>query len=174
MPDAAAVVSAMVTVVCGGDSVDRPDWVPLTRGMSVEWHPKPSLLIMVFVPGESVLSGFSLMLLICLSCISYIAVWGISGRAWHGGGLSQSSASTSRVTRPGVRHWFFCRFNRAFFAHFIRFLFPPEFSFLLATNISYNFTVAADTLLTNCGCAFPLLSEPFRSRMRRSLRSLCS
>ena len=41
---------------------------------------------------------------------------------------------------------FFAGVAGAFYAHFIRFLFPPEFGFLLATNILvYNFVGAAGT-----------------------------
>jgi branched-chain amino acid transport system permease protein len=49
---------------------------------------------------------------------------------------------------------FFAGVAGAFYAHFIRFLFPSEFGFLLATNLLiYNFV----------GAAFlSLLSEPFR------------
>jgi len=60
---------------------------------------------------------------------------------------------------------FFAGVAGAFYAHFIRFLFPPEFGFLLATNIPiYNFVggrghVAGPIV----GAAFlSLLSEPFR------------
>jgi len=53
----------------------------------------------------------------------------------------------------------------AYYAHFIRFLFPPEFSFLMATNILvYNFVGGKGSLLGPIvGAVFlSLLSEPFR------------
>jgi branched-chain amino acid transport system permease protein len=53
----------------------------------------------------------------------------------------------------------------AFYAHFIRFLFPPEFSFLMATNILvYNFVGGRGHFVGPIvGATFlSLLSEPFR------------
>ena len=53
----------------------------------------------------------------------------------------------------------------AFYAHFIRFLFPPEFSFLMATNILvYNFVGGKGSFVGPIvGAVFlSLLSEPFR------------
>ena len=53
----------------------------------------------------------------------------------------------------------------AFYAHFIRFLFPPEFGFLVATNIVvYNFVGGRGHFVGPIvGAVFlSLLSEPFR------------
>ena len=53
----------------------------------------------------------------------------------------------------------------AFYAHFIRFLFPPEFGFLMATNILvYNFVGGRGHFVGPIvGAIFlSLLSEPFR------------
>jgi branched-chain amino acid transport system permease protein len=60
---------------------------------------------------------------------------------------------------------FFAGVAGAFYAHFIRFLFPPEFGFLLATNILiYNFVGGRGHFAGPIvGAAFlSLLSEPFR------------
>ena len=60
---------------------------------------------------------------------------------------------------------FFAGAAGAFYAHFIRFLFPPEFGFLLATNILiYNFVGGRGHFAGPIvGAAFlSLLSEPFR------------
>src|SRR5437773_1892930 len=60
---------------------------------------------------------------------------------------------------------FFAGVGGAFYAHFIRFLFPPEFGFLLATNILvYNFVGGRGHFAGPVvGAVFlSLLSEPFR------------
>jgi branched-chain amino acid transport system permease protein len=60
---------------------------------------------------------------------------------------------------------FFAGMAGAFYAHFIRFLFPPEFGFLMATNILvYNFVGGRGHFVGPIvGAIFlSLLSEPFR------------
>jgi len=60
---------------------------------------------------------------------------------------------------------FFAGVAGAFYAHFIRFLFPPEFGFLMATNILvYNYVGGRGQLRGPIvGAVFlSLLSEPFR------------
>jgi branched-chain amino acid transport system permease protein len=60
---------------------------------------------------------------------------------------------------------FFAGVAGAFYAHFIRFLSPPEFGFLLATNILvYNFVGGRGHFVGPIvGAVFlSLLSEPFR------------
>jgi branched-chain amino acid transport system permease protein len=60
---------------------------------------------------------------------------------------------------------FFAGVAGAFYAHFIRFLFPPEFGFLVATNILvYNFVGGRGHFVGPIvGATFlSLLSEPFR------------
>ncbi len=60
---------------------------------------------------------------------------------------------------------FFAGVAGAFYAHFIRFLFPPEFSFLMATNILvYNYVGGKGSFAGPIVGAFflSLLSEPFR------------
>ena len=60
---------------------------------------------------------------------------------------------------------FFAGVAGAFYAHFIRFLFPPEFGFLVATNILvYNFVGGRGHFVGPIvGAVFlTLLSEPFR------------
>src|SRR2546422_352167 len=60
---------------------------------------------------------------------------------------------------------FFAGVAGAFYAHFIRFLFPPEFGFLMATNILvYNYVGGRGHFAGPIvGAAFlSLLSEPFR------------
>jgi branched-chain amino acid transport system permease protein len=60
---------------------------------------------------------------------------------------------------------FFAGIAGAFYAHFIRFLFPPEFGFLMATNILvYNYVGGRGHFVGPIvGATFlSLLSEPFR------------
>jgi branched-chain amino acid transport system permease protein len=60
---------------------------------------------------------------------------------------------------------FFAGVAGAFYAHFVRFLFPPEFGFLMATNILvYNFVGGRGHFVGPIvGAIFlSLLSEPFR------------
>jgi branched-chain amino acid transport system permease protein len=60
---------------------------------------------------------------------------------------------------------FFAGVAGAFYAHFVRFLFPPEFGFLMATNILvYNFVGGRGHFAGPIvGAVFlSLLSEPFR------------
>ena len=60
---------------------------------------------------------------------------------------------------------FFAGVAGAYYAHFIRFLFPPEFGFLMATNILvYNFVGGRGHFAGPIvGAVFlSLLSEPFR------------
>src|SRR6185295_14759677 len=60
---------------------------------------------------------------------------------------------------------FFAGVAGAFYAHFIRFLFPPEFGFLVATNILvYNYVGGRGHFVgAIVGAIFlSLLSEPFR------------
>lgn len=146
-------------------------WVPLTRGMSgLSGIPKPSLLGMVLVSKTSqfyLALGLMLLILFILYKLEYSRL----GYIWKSIGMAENLSQSLGInvahykTLAFVIGCFFAGTAGAFFAHFIRFLFPPEFSFLLATNILvYNFVGGRGHFLGPIvGAAFlTLLSEPFR------------
>jgi branched-chain amino acid transport system permease protein len=146
-------------------------WVPLTQGMSgLKGIPKPSLLGMVLTTKTSqyyLALGLMVLVLLILAKLEYSRL----GLIWRSIGMADNLAQALGVevayykTLAFMIGCFFAGVAGAFFAHFVRFLFPPEFSFLMATNILvYNFVggrshfwgpVVGATFLT-------LLSEPFR------------
>ena len=93
------------------------------------------------------------------------------GLVWKSIGLADNLAQSLGVNIANYKllaftlGCFFAGVAGAFYAHFIRFLFPPEFGFLLATNILiYNFVGGRGHFAGPIvGAVFlSLLSEPFR------------
>src|SRR5262249_44051827 len=90
---------------------------------------------------------------------------------WKSIGMADNLATALGVNVAGYKllafalGCFFAGVAGAFYAHFIRFLFPPEFSFLMATNILvYNFVGGKGSFVGPImGAIFlSLLSNPFR------------
>jgi len=139
-------------------------WVPLTRGNSgLSGIPKPNLLGMTLVSKSS-----QYYLAVGLTVIALFVLWRLErsrlGLTWRSIGLADNLAQSLGVNIAAHKllafavGCFFAGVAGAFYAHFIRFLFPPEFGFLVATNILvYNFVgpIVGATFLS-------LLSEPFR------------
>jgi branched-chain amino acid transport system permease protein len=146
-------------------------WVSLTRGMSgLSGIPKPSLLGMVFATKTSqyyLALGLMLLILFILYKLEYSRL----GYIWKSIGMAENLSQSLGINVANYKvlgfviGCFFAGVAGAFYAHFIRFLFPPEFSFLLATNILiYNFVGGRGHFVGPIvGAAFlTLLSEPFR------------
>ena len=146
-------------------------WVPLTRGMSgLSGIPKPSLLgITLTTKAEQYYLVFFLMLVILL------VLWRLEssrlGLIWKSIGMADNLAQSLGIDI--AKHkllafalgCFFAGVAGAFYAHFVRFLFPPEFGFLMATNILvYNIVGGRGHFAGPIvGALFlSLLSEPFR------------
>jgi branched-chain amino acid transport system permease protein len=146
-------------------------WVSLTRGMSgLSGIPKPNLLGMTLMTKASqYYLGLALMLIVLL------VLWKLEhsrlGLIWRSIGMADNLAQSLGVDI--ARHkllafmlgCFFAGIAGAFYAHFIRFLFPPEFGFLMATNILvYNYVGGRGHFVgAIVGAIFlSLLSEPFR------------
>jgi branched-chain amino acid transport system permease protein len=146
-------------------------WVPLTRGMSgLSGIPKPTLLGVELVTKTSqyyLALGLLLIILLMLYKLEYSRL----GLIWKSIGMADNLAQSLGVNVAAYKllafalGCFFAGIAGAVFAHFVRFLFPPEFSFLMAVNILvYNYVggrghvvgpIVGATFLT-------LLSEPFR------------
>ena len=153
-------------------------WVPLTHGMSgLSGIPKPNLLGMTLVTKSS---QYYLALFLMLVVLSVL--WKLErsrlGLIWKSIGMADSLAQSLGVDI--ARHkllaftlgCFFAGVAGAFYAHFIRFLFPPEFGFLMATNILvYNFVGGRGQFSGPIvGAVFlSLLSEPFRGSAYETL-----
>jgi branched-chain amino acid transport system permease protein len=146
-------------------------WVPLTRGMSgLSGIPKPSLLGMVLVTKTSqfyLALGLMLLILFILYTLEYSRL----GYIWKSIGMAENLSQSLGINVANYKilafvvGCFFAGVAGAFYAHFIRFLFPPEFSFLMATNILiYNYVGGRGHFVGPIvGAAFlTLLSEPFR------------
>jgi branched-chain amino acid transport system permease protein len=146
-------------------------WVPLTRGNSgLSGIPKPNLL------GITLLSKSSqYYLAVGLTAIALFVLWRLErsrlGLTWRSIGLADNLAQSLGVNIAAHKllafavGCFFAGVAGAFYAHFIRFLFPPEFGFLVATNILvYNFVGGRGHFIGPIvGATFlSLLSEPFR------------
>jgi branched-chain amino acid transport system permease protein len=146
-------------------------WVPLTRGNSgLSAIPKPNLLGITLTtkPGQYYL-------IVGLTAVTLLILWRLErsrlGLTWKSIGLADNLAqslgvniATYKLIAFGVG-CFFAGVAGAFYAHFIRFLFPPEFGFLVATNILvYNFVGGRGHFVGPIvGAVFlSLLSEPFR------------
>jgi branched-chain amino acid transport system permease protein len=146
-------------------------WVPLTRGMSgLSGIPKPSILGMTLTTKTS---QYYLAVFLMLGIL--LVLWKLEysrlGLIWKSIGMADNLAQSLGVNI--AKHkllafalgCFFAGVAGAFYAHFIRFLFPPEFGFLMATNILvYNFVGGRGHFVGPIvGAVFlSLLSEPFR------------
>ncbi len=146
-------------------------WVPLTRGMSgLSGIPKPSILGMTLTTKTS---QYYLAVFLMLGIL--LVLWKLEysrlGLIWKSIGMADNLAQSLGVNI--AKHkllafalgCFFAGVAGAFYAHFIRFLFPPEFGFLMATNILvYNFVGGRGHFVGPIvGAGFlSLLSEPFR------------
>ena len=146
-------------------------WVPLTRGNAgLSGVPKPSILGMTLVTRTSQYY-LALVLMLVVLAILYKLEYSRLGLVWKSIGLADNLAQSLGVN---IAHYkllaftlgcFFAGIAGAFYAHFIRFLFPPEFGFLLATNILiYNYVGGRGHFAGPIvGAVFlSLLSEPFR------------
>jgi branched-chain amino acid transport system permease protein len=146
-------------------------WVPLTRGNSgLSGIPKPNLL------GITLVSKWSqYYLALGLTALALFILWRLErnrlGLTWRSIGLADNLAQSLGVNVAAHKllafavGCFFAGVGGAFYAHFIRFLFPPEFGFLVATNILvYNFVGGRGHFVGPIvGATFlSLLSEPFR------------
>jgi branched-chain amino acid transport system permease protein len=146
-------------------------WVSLTRGMSgLSGIPKPSLLGITLTTKASqyyLVVGLALVILLVLWKLEHSRL----GLIWKSIGMGDNLAQSLGVNI--ARHkllafmlgCFFAGVAGSFYAHFIRFLFPPEFGFLMATNILvYNYVGGRGHFVGPIvGAIFlSLLSEPFR------------
>src|SRR5437773_2811413 len=145
-------------------------WVPLTRGNAGLNVPKPSLLGMSLATRTSQYY-LALVLMLIVLVILYKLERSRLGLVWKSIGMAENLAQSLGVDIANhnllafTLGCFFAGVGGAFYAHFIRFLFPPEFGFLLATNILvYNFVGGRGHFAGPVvGAVFlPLLSEPFR------------
>src|SRR5712691_2355897 len=146
-------------------------WVPLTRGNGgLSGIPKPNILGMTLATKTSqYYLAFFLMLAILL--ILYKLEQSRLGLVWKSIGMADNLAQSLGVNIANYKllaftlGCFFAGVAGAFYAHFIRFLFPPEFGFLLATNILiYNFVGGRGHFAGPIvgAVSLSLLSEPFR------------
>ncbi len=146
-------------------------WVPLTRGMSgLRGIPKPSILGFVLSTKMSqYYLAFVLVVLILL--ILYKLEYGRLGLTWKSIGMADNLSQSLGINVAGYKilsfiiGCFFAGAAGAFYAHFIRFIFPPEFSFLMAVNILvYNYVGGRGHFVGPIiGASFlTLLTEPFR------------
>jgi len=166
------VYFAMVTVaVVEAIRLVAQLWVSLTRGMSgLSAIPKPSIFGVVLTTKASqyylglALTVIVLVVLYRLEHSRLGLIWRSIGQADH---LAQSlGVNVARYKLVAFTvGCFFAGVAGAFYAHFIRFLFPPEFGFLVATNILvYNFVGGRGHFAGPVvGAVFlSLASEPFR------------
>src|SRR5262245_19082958 len=116
-------------------------WVPLTRGNSgLSGIPKPNLLGITLASKPS-----QYYLAVGLTAITLFVLWRLErsrvGLTWRSIGLADNLAQSLGVNIAAHKllafavGGFFAGVAGAFYAAFIRFLFPPEFGFLMATNI---------------------------------------
>src|SRR5258708_2334916 len=145
--------------------------VPLPPGRSgLSGTPKPTRQGMRLVTKPS-----QYYLVLCLMLAILAVLWKLEssrlGLIWKSIGMADNLAQSLGVNI--AKHkllaftlgGFFAGVAGAFYAHFIRFLFPPEFGFLLATNILvYNFVGGRGHFAGPIvGAVFlSLLSQPFR------------
>ena len=145
-------------------------WVPLTRGNAGLTVPKPSLLGITLATRTS-----QYYLALALMVITLFVLWRLErsrlGLIWKSIGMADNLAQSLGVNIARYKllafmsGCFFAGVAGAFYAHFIRFLFPPEFGFLMATNILiYNYVGGRGHFVGPIvGAVFlSLLSEPFR------------
>ena len=146
-------------------------WVPLTRGMSgLSGIPKPSLLGVTLATRASQYY-LALVLMVVILLVLLKLEYSRLGLIWRSIGMADNLAQSLGVNVANYKllafaaGCFFAGVAGAFYAHFIRFLFPPEFGFLMATNILvYNFVGGRGHFVGPIvGAVFlSLLSEPFR------------
>jgi branched-chain amino acid transport system permease protein len=146
-------------------------WVPLTRGMSgLSGIPKPSLLGVTLAARASQYY-LALVLMVVILLVLLKLEYSRLGLIWKSIGMADNLAQSLGVNVANYKllafaaGCFFAGVAGAFYAHFIRFLFPPEFGFLMATNILvYNFVGGRGHFVGPIvGAVFlSLLSEPFR------------
>jgi branched-chain amino acid transport system permease protein len=146
-------------------------WVSLTRGMSgLSGIPKPNLLGTTLTTKAS-----QYYLALGLMLVILAIIWKLErsrlGLIWRSIGGADNLAQSLGVNIAGHKllafmiGCFFAGIAGSFYAHFIRFLFPPEFGFLMATNILvYNYVGGRGHFVgAIVGAVFlSLLSEPFR------------
>jgi branched-chain amino acid transport system permease protein len=146
-------------------------WVSLTRGLSgLAGIPKPSLFGVELTTRPS---QYYLGLALVLLTIVILARLERSrlGLVWKG--LGQADQLAESVGVSALRYKllafaigsFFAGVAGGFFAHYMRFIFPPSFAFILAVDILiYNFVGGKGHIAGPIvGAAFlTLLSEPFR------------
>jgi branched-chain amino acid transport system permease protein len=146
-------------------------WVSLTRGNSgLSGIPKPNLLGMTLTTKAS-----QYYLIVFVTVVALVILWKLErsrlGLTWKSIGMADHLAQSLGVNIANYKllafmvGCFFAGVAGALYAHFIRFLFPPEFGFLVATNILvYNFVGGRDHFVGPIlGAVFlSLLSEPFR------------
>jgi len=146
-------------------------WVSLTRGNSgLSGIPKPNLLGMILTTKAS-----QYYLIVFVTVVALVILWKLErsrlGLTWKSIGMADHLAQSLGVNIANYKllafmvGCFFAGVAGALYAHFIRFLFPPEFGFLVATNILvYNFVGGRDHFVGPIvGAVFlSLLSEPFR------------
>jgi branched-chain amino acid transport system permease protein len=166
------VYFAMVTVaVVEAIRLVAQLWVSLTRGMSgLSGIPKPSLFgVPLTTKASQYYLGLALTTIVLL--ILYTLEYSRLGLIWRSIGMGDQLAQSLGVNVARYKlvaftvGCFFAGVAGAFFAHFIRFLFPPEFGFLMATNILvYNFVGGRGHFAGPIiGAVFlSLASEPFR------------
>src|SRR5499426_1588190 len=146
-------------------------WVSLTRGMSgLSGIPKPSLLRMALTT-ETDQCYLALGLMMVILLILYKLEYSRLGLIWKSIGMADNLALSLGVNVAAYKllafavGCFFAGVAGAFYAHFVRFLFPPTFDFLMATNILvYNYVGGRGHFAGPIvGAIFlSLLSEPFR------------
>ncbi|MBI2562979.1 MAG: branched-chain amino acid ABC transporter permease [candidate division NC10 bacterium] len=146
-------------------------WVPLTRGNSgLSGIPKPSILGMTLATRTSQYY-LAVVLMLVVLLILYKLERSRLGLIWKSIGMADNLAQSLGVNVALHKllafaiGCFFAGVAGAFYAHFIRFLFPPEFGFLMAVNILvYNFVGGRGHFAGPIvGAVFlSLLSEPFR------------
>lgn len=146
-------------------------WVSLTRGLSgLAGIPKPSLFG-IELSSRYAQYYFGLALVLLTVLILARLERSRLGLVWKG--LGQADHLAESVGISALRYKllafaigsFFAGVAGGFFAHYMRFIFPPSFAFLLAVNILiYNFVGGKGHILGPIvGAAFlTLLSEPFR------------
>src|SRR5713226_10338138 len=113
-------------------------WVPLTRGNSgLSGIPKPNLLGMTLTTRAS-----QYYLVVFLTVVTLLILWKLErsrlGLIWQSIGMADHLAQSLGVNVANYKllaftvGCFFAGVAGSLYAHFIRFLFPPEFGFLLA------------------------------------------
>ncbi len=121
-------------------------WVSVTRGMSgLSGIPKPSLVGMLLTT-KTAQCYLALGLMVLILLVLYKLEYSRLGLIWKSIGMADNLALSLGVNVPAYKIMafaigcFFAGMGGAFYAHFVRFLFPPTFDFLMATNILvYNY-----------------------------------